>query len=444
MTLSDYLQSVSGYFTSNTIIHFLPGNHTVSEPNHDLITISNIQNISLFGSNDTKGTIIHCAKRLGFAFVNATNLNIYNIRISNCGAMVTSLLNFNLEMHTETKAALVLVTIHSLILQKVQIEASYGYGLLGINVFSNSTITDCTFTHNMWRSDDNITANKSYTENRPGGNALFVFSYHGLKMCNVTLLISQCVFAYGVDTTIYDIQQSQTRGGSGLGLFMDMYSHYETFEFDVKIIDSVFNHNSAISGFGANVFVAVQVNGISSKLLSVIHINNCTFYDGNAVKGGGMFVGFISENTESTQFVVILSNLTTINNSAKSGGGLYINTTRVDVGGKFLFTIENSVFRSNKAMQGGAIYIADYVQWRYESSSWPYWPPYSERVVRLLNSAIIANSAEHRGGGLLIQVSQVDTPDKSFFEIENCVFTGIAGSWCLYSRLHTMESQEMA
>ena len=137
MTLSDYLQRVSEYFTSNTAIHFLPGNHTISEPSRELIVVSNAQNLSLSGSINANDTILHCAGRLGFAFLNITNLKILNIRMSHCGEIVTSLLTgtgFSIEMHPETKAALVLVNIHSLVLQKVQIEASYGYGLLGVNV----------------------------------------------------------------------------------------------------------------------------------------------------------------------------------------------------------------------------------------------------------------------------------------------------------------------
>ena len=376
MTLSDYLQNVSDYFTSNTAFHLLCGNHSIeSSHKDDHLLVSSVNNLSLSGYGG--GTTLHCAEAFGFAFVNITNLHISDIRIIHCGqATIANVLKItkivSVAMPTSTKAALTLVNLESLVLHNVEIKASYGYGLIGVNVFGNSTITNCTFTHNMWRSDDintGNTLNHSYAENGPGGNALFIYTHYISQQkyqYTDVLHISQCEFAHGINTNKFDFprwidsRSTLFSWGSGLGIFVKFTSYYNLQFMKINITNSIFHHNNAPHGPGGNVFILRHV----SKITATIDISNCTFYDGKAVQGGGIFIGSRSAITDFTvsdkQFVVKLSNSTITNNSARSGGGLSIKTNQQ----RIQILLENCMLSNNKAIHGAAVHIAGYVDWK--------------------------------------------------------------------------------
>ena len=63
MTLSDYLQSVSDCFTSNTAFHFFPGNYTYTSSKcsqyHGFLLLSNVHNLNtLFGHGGSATSIV--------------------------------------------------------------------------------------------------------------------------------------------------------------------------------------------------------------------------------------------------------------------------------------------------------------------------------------------------------------------------------------------------
>ena len=401
MTLSDYLQRVSEYFTSNTAIHFLPGNHTISELSHELIVVSNAQNLSLSGSINANDTILHCAGRLGFAFLNITNLEILNIRMSHCGDIVTSLLTstgFSVEMHPETKAALVLVNIHSLMLQNVQIEASYGYGLLGVNVLGESTVTNCIFTHNMWRSDDANYSSALCNENKPGGNAIIIYDMSSARYTS-TLHISQCEFAYGNDTIHFEFSRwseaypglKLTSGGSGLGIIAHkQQSNDSTFIMTIHITGSLFHHNNALHGPGGNMLAIMDDCSKNSSSAIAMYINNCTFHDGKSTQGGGIFVGSISI-PRGAIFVIRLSNSTITNNSARTGGGLCIEAARMPSQNDTILIMDNCLFSGNEAIHGAAVHIAGLTYHKQ-------YGPWMDIIIS--QTAFLQNVAKRSGGGI--------------------------------------------
>ena len=405
-TLSDYLQNVSDYFTSNTTIHFLSGNHTVSEPANGRVTVQDVQNFAL--SADSADTTLHCVERLGFEFKNAIELSITNLTIANCGCEIVDLL-----MHLDTKAAVALFNIRSLVLQNVRIEASHGYGLLGVNVLGDSIVNNCTFTNNMWRSDG---ADNSSVPNRPGGNALFVFRLYHFKSVLGNLHISQCIFSHGRDTTNYFqprvLFYEQISRGSGLGIFLftqlnfDSYTNSEH-SVNITITDSIFHHNKAPHGSGGNLFIIFHVK--HNRFSSVIHVNNCTLYAGNAAQGGGIFVGSTRNEASAARSIVRVSNSTITNNLARSGGGVCIYAAQRDASNEWFFRIENSVFMNNKAMQGAAVHIAGYIQWEYGTSCIIMPPPqeYDHAFgpviyISISETVFLQNAAKRDGGGINI------------------------------------------
>ena len=71
-TLSHIAENPTKYFSSNTKIIFLPGNHT-TDTNRS-ITIANVSNITLEGSGSTIQSVNGI--ELGFVFLQITNLSI--------------------------------------------------------------------------------------------------------------------------------------------------------------------------------------------------------------------------------------------------------------------------------------------------------------------------------------------------------------------------------
>jgi len=153
--LSHIAENPMNYFSSNTTIIFLPGNHTIDT--NRSITIANVSNITLEGS----GSTIQCIKgrELGFVFIQVTNLSISNLHLHQCGAMLP--LEVELELYKTTLSELVIeyfytksspvlyfIDVINITISRVSIYYSTGPGLLGFNVIGHSTISQSSFVRN--------------------------------------------------------------------------------------------------------------------------------------------------------------------------------------------------------------------------------------------------------------------------------------------------------
>ena len=150
-TLSHIAENPMSYFSSNTRIIFLPGNHT-TDTNRSIV-IANVSNITLEGS----GSTIQCIKgrELGFVFIQTTNLSITNLHLYHCGAVlpleveleiyVSELFNYGKAFYTNSSPALYLIQVTNITISRVNIYNSTGPGLLGLNVIGHSTISQSSF-----------------------------------------------------------------------------------------------------------------------------------------------------------------------------------------------------------------------------------------------------------------------------------------------------------
>ena len=429
LTLSEYLQNVTNFFTSNTAIHFLPGNHTLSSsgPNHDPLFATSIHNFSLFGLSG-RNTTLNCTEKMGFAIVNSVNIHISNIMITNCGQTIATLLTRFLTIHEHTKAALAFINVYSLVLQNVQIKGSHGYGLFGVAIWGNSNLKNCTFTHNGWKQVD-INSNCSNTENPPGGNALFVFPCSKrLLLPNLesqrfhTLNVSHCEFSHGIATSSLDFEFWHTSsymvsGGSGLGIlfYQKVGSRQSCDNFlNIHISDSIFHHNRSPCGPGANMlllFHFISRNSLISEasFTSDIRINKCIFRDAEALDGGGMLVGYLNDITSfRTKLIIEISNSTLSHNIAKSsGGGLYFMSKLAS----FMvpkpqkdncLSLINCNFSSNRAKCGAGVHILISLHWQFLL--------YPGINFNILQSTFLQNTATRIGGGIYIHLSTVKAP----------------------------------
>ena len=93
-TLSHYLDHNDEFFTSNSQLRFLPGEHIL---NADLV-LKNINNFTLIGINST---IIHCILHVSLMVVNVTIFKIENMNLINCGKRQAVFLYINFEQIIE-------------------------------------------------------------------------------------------------------------------------------------------------------------------------------------------------------------------------------------------------------------------------------------------------------------------------------------------------------
>ena len=131
-TLQHYLNNTNKYFTSNTQLHFLPGQYYL---NTDLI-IQGVSNFSLIGNriNEIINTVINCnASPAGIVLVDSSNITVANIVMNECVNNYTTHLNGCLFNRTK-------VCLSSLIfLQCKLITCSYFYSNNGIE-FKNPLV----------------------------------------------------------------------------------------------------------------------------------------------------------------------------------------------------------------------------------------------------------------------------------------------------------------
>ena len=93
-TIVDYLSNASEYFTSNSQLHFLPGNHYLQS---DLI-IQNIINLTISGSTNSF-IVCNSTAPVGLAIINVTQFTLQNISVINCGKNYSSQMIGTLSIH---------------------------------------------------------------------------------------------------------------------------------------------------------------------------------------------------------------------------------------------------------------------------------------------------------------------------------------------------------
>ena len=82
-TLQHYLNNTNKYFTSNTQLHFLPGQYYL---NNDVI-IQDVTNFSLIGNrtNEIINTVISYTSPAGITIIKGSNITVANVAMNDCG-----------------------------------------------------------------------------------------------------------------------------------------------------------------------------------------------------------------------------------------------------------------------------------------------------------------------------------------------------------------------
>ena len=414
LTLVEYLQQSHPYQSiSNTTIHFLPGNHSVSENQYpSWFIVWDAAHVSLIGENSNVQVNILCEGKFGFIFEAVSNMTISNLAFHECGLKIP---HFNIP-----NAALYLWNVFSLVLENVGVYKSYGYGVLGVNVVGNSFVRNSMFGFNNWHAD-HCTGGKN-TQACRGGNVLFFYAeYQYTHSYSQNLTVENTSLEYGFAGTV-EVPKAESGidygGVGGLGFLLEMSSF--TVAINISNVQMVHNFHPS----GSNLFIVVQAG--SKTPGNVFHIEKCTFSHGGyhvpssstALQGGGVTIVEYWTNpisatdqsaTQLSRTVIHIQQSNISHNIAQYGGGIsFVRTiktqyTPIPTGVATHLKLDSCLFSDNKASEGGSIIDAKPFIGFYSSpliESGCYDSNYRSEWIVNISSCVFENNAVSGLGGL--------------------------------------------
>ena len=374
--LSYYISQPDSYFTSDTTIIFLEGEHSFDREDF-AVSVSNVHNLTLKGQGQwpvagaeetvmQSTVVINCTRgRGGFYFGTSHNITVEGLTVVNCGGVIidgaVAVFNFD--------------TVQSLFFHKNSIQHMTGHGLLFFNC-NNVIVTNCSYYHSstlyygavgieyytqysntgytLELSHSNMT--KCCMYNRGGGLYLVTFQEFGqakvlfnhLKLShnqarmgggmsaylrgngNVILVVSNCVFFNG-----------SAIDGGGLRFIVAIPSA------DIRIENTDFVDNKADLGRGGGISASLQGNGNVTFVIS-----NCVLFNGTATHGGGLYM-----DVEIQSAAITIGNTNFVDNKAGfmgRGGGI---SASLQGNGNVTFVISNCVLFNGTATHGGGLYM---------------------------------------------------------------------------------------
>ena len=397
-SLNHYAQHVQLYFTSHTILLFSHGKHKLSLE-HPL-RISGIDHLVLNGSkefiNGSNNLLeptseIHCTKPTAFVFLNISSLHIANLLLVNCGVELVG--------QPGKSSAIFLSMVNNLGIYGVTVRNSTGYAIMGFGRLGNVIIYGSTFEYNRAEYNNfggnvrlGLTNSECSTRHQLVSiiiqSSQFLFGFHqrpkacaaglclySLSPCyNITVTINNSIF-YGnralnsnnggnilllfKESSAHALHSRVSISGSYIGSgkaerggglhylvlydnsdqFLECHpSQTENWEHTLRISDTTFAGNSAVSGGG----VAIDLQQLCSGVM--VEIQNATFFENTALiryydsllenfsssntlnghdRVGGGSIGIQDASSCIVKTLILINNTYITNGSADMGGGLY-------------------------------------------------------------------------------------------------------------------------
>ena len=379
--LSYYISQPDSYFTSDTTIIFLEGEHSFDR--EDLVNVSNVHNLTLKGQGQwpvagaeetvmQSTVIINCTRgRGGFYFGISHNITVEGLTVHNCGGMNNgAVFNFS--------------TIQSIFFHKNSIQHMTGCGLFLHNC-DNVIVTNCSYYHSTV-CDFNNNSSLLYggvgimydTQYSNTGYSLELSHSNMTKCCSIgsgggvhlevqklgfhgKLLINHLTFShdkadYGggiyaflkgsVNVALIvsncDFFNGTALNGSGGGMYIEGNIMQSA---NILLKDLKFSHNKA--DYGGSIYAYLTGSGNVALIVS-----NCDFFNGTALYGGGMRI----EGNMIQSANILLNDLRFSHNKADYGGGIYAYLTG---SGNVALIVSNCDFFNGTALSGsgGGMYI---------------------------------------------------------------------------------------
>jgi len=346
-TLSEYAREAQWYFTSNTTLVFLLGDHVLDTN----ITVNNIASLTMRGESTTssKATVV-CSGLVGLSFTSMVGLKIDSLAFTSCSRkyavdITTYILPGPL---ANNHVALLLQSTYAK-LSNCSFHDNLGTALVVNN--TNITLSDNNFTHNhalcgggimaagaiiVFNSNLTFTKNTTFLDNYVTCSApLYQFSAYDWVAGNGGAIYTSGYAVLSFNGTSNFINNSAGHSGGG-GAIYTSENTVISFSGTSNFINNSAKGGGAIFSFGNTV---ISFNGINN------FINNSADLDGGAI----FTLGNSVLNFNGT------SNF--INNSAgHTGGGGAISTSDSTV---LRFSGTSNFINNSAAWSGGAIISLD-------------------------------------------------------------------------------------
>ena len=314
--LSYYISQPDSYFTNDTTIIFLEGEHSFGR--EDLVHVSNVHNLTLKGQGQwpvagaeetvmQSTVIINCTRgRGGFYFGTSHNITVEGLTVVNCGGLNNgAVFNFS--------------TVQSIFFHKNSIQHMTGYGLFLHNC-DYVIVTNCSYYHstvcNIIGGGVGIMYNTQYSNT---GYSTLELSHSNMTRC--------CSVGKGGGIRLVF---------KGTGQVKMLFNHLKLF------------HNRAQSGGGLSADLNKQGNLSYVPLL----VNNSFFFNGSAAYGGGIFTFQSAAITiENTDFV---------DNYGEHTSEAYIMIHADKYSSEAIFSMLNSTVHHTKYSADFGVYIGGY------------------------------------------------------------------------------------
>ena len=265
--LSYYISQSNHYFTSDTTIIFLEGEHSYNKTKN---SVTHVHNLTLKGQGQwpvagaeetvmQSTVIINCTRGRGaFLFANSYNITVEGLTVVNCGGISFAVFYFS--------------TVQSLIFRKNSIQHMTGYGIFVHNC-GNAIITNCSYYHSRF----NIT----HTPFEVGGGVGIRYRRFANSSTSYTLKLSHSNMTKCCNQYI-----------GGGGIFLQTKA-------EVGLPRLLFSHLVMTKNrgrFGGGLFANLNGDGRVT-----IVISNCVFVHGSALyAGGGIFFTGITITSDIT------------------------------------------------------------------------------------------------------------------------------------------------
>ena len=401
-TLSEYAQQAKSYFTSDSTMVFLPGDHTLDMN----ITVANIPRLTMRGESSSGYTVtVACSGSVGLSFTGMVDFKIHSLTFLSCGR---SFDKPALPL-TPDKYTLLLESIEYVELVNCSFHNNLGTALTVYRT-SIALAENNEFAHNHC-DHEGLTPNSCVGTVFAGFNTSLSFTGTSNFINNSANYVGAIVAGYNTSLrftgTCNFINNSAKYGGAIAAGYNTSLSFIGTSNFinnSANYVGAIAaGYNTSLSFTGANNFInnsadyGGAIAAVHKTSLSISGTSN--FINNSAKYGGAIFAGF---NT-SLSFTGT-SNF--ISNSADLGGAIdaWQNSS--------LSFNETSNFINNSADGGGAIYASYNTSLSFNGASnfinssaeggGAIYAGYNTSLSFTGTSNFINSSAKNMGGGVLL------------------------------------------
>ena len=312
-TLSEYAQEAELYFTSNTTMVFLPGDHTLDTN----ITVANVTRLTMRGesSSGNRATVV-CSGSVGLSFTSMVDFKIYSLAFTSCSGRYAITLPY-------IPPGVVYVVLHLQSTQHTEL----------VNCFFHDNNATALLVNN---TDITLSGNTEFKHNRAcgditGGGGIIASDSNLTFTGNTTFLNNSATYRYGQCPGVYYFL------GGG----------------------AIFTWNTVISFNGTNNFINNSANsgGAIATNNTILVFNGTTHFINNSALVGGAIYTIIS-NTLTFNGTIYFTNNGQYGGEGENtvyGGGVFMGLTST-----FSMLPNTTVYwENNHASLSGAIYVED-------------------------------------------------------------------------------------